>query len=428
MSYSSDPSSDLGSHLEGNTLGEYFIGLFFSRTVFDRYSVFGRHPSIPGDDLGQSVTSHHESFHSIQDLSTGFCCLVNACMVMRDELVVNNLRQAFSQKLPVSFPLTDPDNSKNDLTGRFCAEILNQYSDYETTINVLMTSFNNEASINAIDILEGAAAFYSEIYRRWHLHTENVAPLKEYANIYDFEEIFKEINKLPRRYNLALNYYRKELVSYWSDARDVDVCNLFLLICDLALQVPPPRIISADASRYPVNSETRYQFERYLPGDRFTAIVNHIQRNRLFFAHVPMDDYMISVVLTDKVDAQALEAYSRAVRLKFAKAEQIKQRFHLTPPDKHAEFDAFVNQLCVDLGYETADFVCDEWIAHFQEQIEILYADETLKLRLKYMRARKSSKHTLSSFPNIQRHISRKRISHLLQNTIWNTYIMWSPR
>jgi hypothetical protein len=405
MSYTSDPSSDLGSHLGGNTLGEYYIGLFFSRTVFDRYSVFGRHPSIPGDDLGQSVTSHHESFHSIQDLSTGFCCLINACMVMRDELVVNNLRQAFSQKFPISFPLTDPDNSENDLIDKFCKEILDQYSDYDTTINVLMTGSNNEAGINAIDILEGAAAFYSEIYRRWHIYTENVTPPEEYANIYNFEEIFKEINELPRRYNLAVNYYRKELVSYWPDASDVDVCNLFLLICDLALQVPPPGIISADAGRHPAESETPYQFERYLPGDRFTSIVNHIKRNRLFFSHVPMDDYMISLVVTDKVDAQALEAYSGLVRLKFAKAEEIKQRFHRTPPDDHAEFDAFVNRLCVDLGYETVDSICDDWIEHLQDQIKILYADETLKLRLQYIRARKSSEHTLSSFPNIQRHI-----------------------
>lgn len=185
MPYSSNPGSDSGSHLEGNTLGEYFIGLFFSRTVFDRYSVFGRHPSIPGDDLAQSV-------------------------------------------------------------------------------------------------------------------------------------------------------------------------------------------------------------------------------NRLFFAHVPMDDYRIPVVVTDRVDAQDLENYSRVVRLKFAKAEQLKQRFHLTPPEEHAEFDAFVNQLCVDLGYETADSVCDEWIEHFEGVIKILYADETLKLRLKYMRARKTSKHTLSSFPNIQGQILRR--------------------
>lgn len=365
-------------------LGDYQIGCFVSSTIFERYSLGGRHPDLPYDDMDQAMTSHHETFHSAQDLATGFFAMVNEMMLQRDEIALENIRDILMSHPTAKLPL-----SGVSLKSAF--DIADQYNRIDKDVQNMLQASNDPAGLSATDVIEGAAAFYTEIYRRLHVLFEMQLPPKGFEDIYNFRELCKRIECLPETYSRALAYYRKSLVSHWTDASDVDICNLFLTLCDLSLHVVEPSTVWGTADP---------RLTDFMPGDRLARLIRYVAGQGAFPRGFPAGVYSTVLVFSGSPFLGGIAPTTQ--KQKMTRAKNLEERFNAKAISLR-QFEQYLDSLSSAMGWNVSKDVCKSWIGHFEKQVALAPRDAIQELRLHHMRERIKSPALLATFPNIRK-------------------------
>jgi hypothetical protein len=391
-------------YLNSQLLGEYYPGLFYSSTIFERFSIGDFHAGIPfqESDIIQNITTYHESFHSIQDLSSGYFCLINETMRLRDESVIELLQKVIKINNKIIFPLKDNIKTTDSeyLSGRF-EEIVSIYKYLQTVLMAFLSGNNNDTQLKALHVIEGAAAFYAEIQRRFQM---KIHSLEKDSEIYDFNKIHLQIDQLPPLYSIALKYFRTELIDVLNNYDNKTACDLFLTVCDISLQVPPVDYFGSDILSVHLNPQDHTSLSKHLPGDRFVAIIDFLKRSKVLDLKIPNSRSELFDLLDIKKIDQVIST----------------EKHHMN--DETVAFAKSIDNILDKLNLALLDNVCDSWLSVFKHQIKIAYLDNTLKLRLAFMTARKNYNFILSSYDNISGLVTGAHYPSFCK-TSWGTWV-----
>lgn len=360
----------LGAH----ALGHYHLGLLYSETVFDRVTVLGfNYPDVPIDDLLTSAISHHEALHGMQDVSSGFAAAVNEVMRLRDERCVEYFREN-----PARMHFVPLKRSGDTSARRMTA----WYELMDSLRGALLA--DSEGGLSATAVIEGAAAVYTEVYKRWHSLAE--CGLTEFADIYDFVEVGTNVMRMPELYRTAFRFYLAHAPVPTSAGEHCALLNTFLAICDWSLQVPP---IDPEAVR------KAGDISRFLPGDRFVAAVTELAKRRVFWAPLKLP---VPALVSAAGNPEVTDRRSIAGTF-------VHEKLHSAYPAN----DGNIARWCDDLSLKTGHFrvteACSAWIEFFDDQLKRAQREKVIALRRQCMIDRRSSPLLLGSFPAIRNEI-----------------------
>lgn len=400
MHNNNDKPNRSHSQFSSQLLGIYYPGLFHSSTIFDRFSLTELRSDL---NIIENITSHHESFHCVQDISSGYFCLLNEAMRLRDESVIEEMQTILKKCVGVHFPISRLVLSQKVINCREkLGQVINSYKTNNSLVDLLWGGHSQSSELTAIHIIEGAAAFYTEIQRRFLIYLYKLdSSVSSASNMYDFNSICKQVDKLPPMYRNALEYYREKLANSIQKYNDYNWCNLFLLMCDLALQVPTLDVIYRNLAICEKGNDKLNIMSRYLPGDRFIKLVDYISVRESCYFEIPDVNPNINSLFSD--DISTFESRCNASQGS-NKSEEI------------------INHILKELNFESVEDICNCWISLFKEQTKIAFADQILKLRLLFMIYRRTHKYILSNYNNI-RNTLLSYVYPSFCKTHWGTWV-----
>lgn len=292
-----------------DALGKYHSSLFFSDTVFpdailspntmwidipekDKYLITEYKWKTPVDVLS-TATLYHETVHFLQDLATGFGCIY--CFATRDFLHhLSGLTQKLGVnaiKLPLSkWVMTEKDQ---DIRARLAYRLNAANSNvmfiesimggteymidpnfaYYTSLSGFQSGLNKNQyrRLSTIELIEGMAFLVTKKNVEINLQEQGLADREDFHQVVDFR-LYGDL------YASAINAFETGLFSVINPNQltRAFVDNLFLLIADYALLIPPPQqeiidqIISGNISNSVFN-----------PLSRFTAICGTLDKQLL---------------------------------------------------------------------------------------------------------------------------------------------------
>jgi hypothetical protein len=291
-----------------DALGKYHSGLFYSDTVFpdavinprtawidlvesDKYKLTEYDWRSPLDVLNTS-TLYHETIHYLQDLATGFGCAY--CFATRDflhhmsgtfrKLGVTNLRLpiakwAVQETNPAIKSRLDDYLATVQANPRFIESTLSStqymvspnFKHFSSLSGYEGLQTDSYHTLSAMEIIEGMAFLLTKKNVEETLVRNNLSNRMEFVEVVDY----KNYGDL---YRSAINAFEVGLFSIiepeYLSREFID--NLFLLIADFALLIPPP-------SQEIVNKLNigELEYSVFNPLSRFTAICGNVD-NRIF--------------------------------------------------------------------------------------------------------------------------------------------------
>lgn len=286
-----------------DALGRYHSGLFYSDTVFpdavlspktlwidienEKKAKLTNYDWVSPIDVLNTTTLYHETIHYLQDLATGFGCMY--CFVTRDYLhhVSGVVRKLGVDKLRI--PLTSWISQEiNPVLKSRLANFLGTIGGHSQFIENSFSSTEFEIDpefkymsklsggknirkgktyrIGTLEIIEGMAFVLTK------KNVENLLAVQEEIDEDEFLRIV-DYDKYDDLYQSAINVLELALFNDFAPEKlDRDfIDNLFLLIADFALLIPPP---SQEVLNLVMAKELDASVFR--PLNRFTAICGSI--------------------------------------------------------------------------------------------------------------------------------------------------------
>lgn len=265
------------SDVEGSgTLGTYYLGKYCSRIAFDDFSL--NDPVAPTwkDQMQERIPAWHESVHAMQDCGSGFGVLHALESYKRDISILILFRALIDEGYRISIPL-------RKMASKFSKPSEKEKFDYITNLYDSQTKFANVSfqckdydPISFIEVIEGATGLFDVLSERYYLMMNGVQ-CGEKKKLYELTEIVNQLELLPVDYNRAFFYFLFKLEEKTMSIDPVQICSLFFLAVDLALNIPP----------YSVNNEAECRSNR-----RFVLIVDKLVEAIDLIPIIPQNDFM----------------------------------------------------------------------------------------------------------------------------------------
>lgn len=339
-------------------LGEYYLGLLHAATVHQRFSVSGSQESLGKNDLQQRVTSLHEMLHALQDMLTGFGAFVSSNL---DNLLCT-IRLTTSYLALKHGRITVPLPQWSKVLPAEDARLVREMLDNCTALtkNLEFIQRKNSCGIGVQEILEGTAAFFSEVaerYSRWTDFYDETVTLGRY----NFDEICEAVAKRHPPYTAFVADYREWTQRLPSATSSRQKSNLLFLLHDIALDIPPP-----DAIRLRLRLGLN-KADDFIPGFRYRKAMEAILESRLEIPDLPSPMISASVTAWSKARDGTSGFFLDDVsweRLKLA-----NQEFGGNANKPTGEYFNFIDQIYSypSLSWPTRKETLDTWLKEIPE-------------------------------------------------------------
>lgn len=336
------------------TIGTYFLSKFCSKVRFEEFSLMD--PVTPDwkVKVEERITAWHESYHAMQNCGTGFGLFHAIESFRRDILTFISLVRFVRRKSTISIPLRllSETFSSNDQT--MLEEIITMYDLSNREIKAL---FHPCKAIELVHVLEGAAGLFDVLNERYFLLMNGLKP-KQGDRLFDIAGIKDRLEDFPADYKNGFLYFLSKVKHKMKNIDPIQICNLFFLVVDLALHIPPrnARLVA-----------------QCIPTQRFIRLVDHTTETLDSAPIVPQEDFIPNLRTEKNGKIRVFDGYFDNIRILCDEVRWTQEGYERT---KDGFFDIrkskaleYADNLLATSGYFTLKQVNKSW-SNFLEKFE----------------------------------------------------------